>query len=154
VPDQLRITTHGFDEADLRIKRVGLLLSDLRSFWPLVVPIFIGWMRSQFASEGTFSGERWSPLSTPYATWKSIHYPGKPILQATGALRRAASMPTRRATPRSLTLTIHDPKISYHQEGTDKMPARPLIFSTLPPIARRELQLVAERYVREVISRA
>lgn len=143
------------DDADAlrKLKRLGLFFSDLRSFWPLVIPLFIGWMRQQFETEGAYGGEAWAPLSSGYGLWKSVHYPGKPILQLEGELRQAASRPERRVTPRTLTLTIRDPKIGYHQKGTGTMPARPLVFDRLPAAAQRDLQLAGEQYVRSLLSR-
>ena len=136
-----------------QLQRIGLFLSDLRPFWPLVVPLFIGWMRAQFQSEGAFAGQPWSPLSHRYGIWKHVHYPGKPILQLRGELRHAASSPERHATPRTLTLTIRDPKLQFHQEGTSEMPARPLVFEHLPPVALAELELAAGRYVDSLLGR-
>jgi hypothetical protein len=140
-----RIEVFGDDLAKRKVARLALALSDLRSFWPLVVPLFIGWMREQFATEGAFAGRPWSPLAASTLARKGA---GKSILVDTGAMRRAASSPRRFATPRTLTLTIEDPKIAWHQEGTTKMVARPVLFDDLPPSAAAELQAVASSYVR------
>lgn len=126
---------------------------DLRPFWPLVVPAFIRWMGQQFESEGGWGGESWAALSPAYAAWKATHYPGKSILYAEGDMRKAASKPQREATPNTLTLTIVDPKIEFHQGGTDKMPARPVIPDSLPFAADNELTDLANLYVRENLVR-
>lgn len=136
-----------------QLKRLGLFFQDLRTFWPLVVPLFIGWMRSQFESEGAYAGTPWAELSSRYGIWKQIHFPGKPILQLKGEMRRAASQPERAVTPRTLTLTIHDPKIAYHQLGTTIMPARPLVFDRLPAAAQRELEDAGRQYVETLLAR-
>lgn len=141
-------------EADRFYRRVELLLSDLRPFWPLVVPIVTGWWRMQFETEGGFAGRPWAALSPAYAEWKQANFPGKPILQADGALRQAASRPSRLATPHSLTLTIDDEKLEFHQDGTPRMPARPLVFGDpLPPAAALEVQAAADRYVGDFLRR-
>jgi hypothetical protein len=63
-----------------------------------------------------------------YAAEKARTHPGRTILIREGNLRRAASEPRREATPRTLTLWIDDENVAgYHQDGTDRMPARPLI---------------------------
>jgi hypothetical protein len=140
--------------ADRYYRRVEELLSDLRPFWPLVVPIVTGWWREQFDTEGGFAGRPWAALSPAYAEWKAQKYPGKTILQATGDLRQAASRPSRTSTPRSLTLSIDDPKLEYHQDGTGRMPARPLVFGDpLPPAAALEIEAAAERYVGDFLRR-
>jgi hypothetical protein len=140
----------GDELAKRKLAQLALFLSDLRPFWPLVVPLFIGWMRQQFESEGAFGGKPWAPLTASTLAQKGS---GKSILIDTGALRRAASSPRREASPRTLTLTIEDPKIEYHQEGTSKMVARPILFDDLPAAARVELQAVAEGYVRTLAAR-
>jgi hypothetical protein len=151
---------HGSQE---RIQRLAVFLTDLRSFWPLVVPLATGWWRRQFESEGEFGGQRWAALSPDYAAWKETHFPGKGILQRTGDLKRAASAPARAVTPTSMTLTIEDDKLAYHQEGTvygplragqGRLPARPLVFGEpLPAEAQAELDLVAEGYVTDLLGR-
>jgi hypothetical protein len=142
-------------DARRRIDRLALFLTDLRAFWPMLVPVATGWWRQQFESEGGFAGQPWASLSPSYAAWKSAHYPGKPILQATGAMRQAASRPERFTSPISLTLTITDPKIAYHEEGTGRMPARPLVFGdpVLPVAAQEELQAVADAYIHDLLGR-
>jgi hypothetical protein len=141
-----------FDDrrAQEALSRLAASMLDLRSFWPLVIPIFIGWMREQFETEGDFFGDPWAPLSPRYAAWKEQHYPGKGILIAEGDLRRAASSPRRTVGPLFLELEIVDPKVRFHQEGTSKMPARPLVpEGVLPAAQQAELDSAFEVYVDE-----
>jgi len=141
------------DDADRQLKQLALFLSDLRSFWPKVVPLFIGWMRQQFDTQGGFGGQPWAPLAFSTTQRKAALGLRPQILQATGAMKDAASRPGRRATARSLTLTIEDPKVGFHQEGTDRMPARPLIFERLPIQAEFELKDAATEYVTDLLRR-
>jgi hypothetical protein len=140
-------------DARRRLERLGLMLTDLRSFWPMVTRLWIGWMGQMFESEGAFAGRPWAPLSPRYAAWKAARFPGKKILTRTGQLRRAATSPTRRATPTVLTLTIESEVAVYHQEGTPRMPARPPVFSRLPAAAQEELDRAADQYVRDLLGR-
>jgi hypothetical protein len=158
VADQWSI--HLDDEAFMRaLGRFTLRISDLRPFWPLVIPIFIGWMHEQFESEGRFGGHPWPALSDDYAEQKARDHPGAGILVAEGDLRQAASRPRRHVLPHELTLEVDwesekgEPvDLSWHQEGTAKMPARPLLFGEpLPMQARAELDRAAELYVAESI---
>lgn len=142
---------HGSQE---RIQRLAVFLTDLRSFWPLVVPLATSWWRRMFETDGEFGGERWAALSPEYEAWKSVHFPGKGILQRTGEMKRAVSNPSRAVTPTSLTLTIEDPKLPYHQEGTANMPQRLLVFGEpLPGEAQLELDAAAEAYVTDLLGR-
>lgn len=149
----IEIELHGFDEAEKSLRGFAATMLDLRPFWPLVVPLFIEWMGEQFQSEGAWGGEAWAPLSVDYAAYKAQAHPGRSILIASGALRSAASKPKRTATPSSLTLTIVDPKIEFHQDGTETMPARPVIPDSLPVSAEAQLELAAERYIADMVRR-
>lgn len=143
-----------FNGAPEQLQKLAVFMTDLRTFWPLVVPLVTGWWKRQFDTEGGFASGGWAPLSSDYADRKAVMYPGKGILQATGALKQAASRPTRVQTPSSLTLSIDDPKLEYHQEGTSRMPARPLVFGDpLPASAEAELQVAAEQYVTDLLRR-
>lgn len=140
-------------DAERDLQRLALFLSDLRSLWPKVVPLFVGWMRQQFETEGAFGGAPWAPLAFSTTQRKAGLGLRPQILQATGAMKDAASRPSRRVTARSLTLTITDPKLQYHQSGTPNMPARPLVFETLPIGAQRELEGAATEYVEDLLRR-
>lgn len=141
-------------DADRDLLRVAALLTDMRPFWPKVVPLFTAWMSRQFESEGAYGGMPWAKLSPAYAAWKSVHYPGKGILVAEGDLRRASANPTRSAGPLTLELTIKDEKIAYHEEGTPRMPARPLLFGDpLPAAARADLDAAAEDFLSDFLRR-
>lgn len=141
------------DDAERTLAKAVHIMTDLRNFWPLVVPLFIKWMGRQFATEGGYASGGWAHLSPDYAAWKAVAYPGKGILQATGKLRRAASEPSRTVTPNSLVLTIHSDYLKYHQDGTSNMPARPLIFDgdRMPANARNELEQAAVDYVTKAL---
>jgi hypothetical protein len=89
----------GDDDYERKLAQLRLFVDDLRPFWPLLVPVFIGWMGAQFATEGGWGGQTWAPLSPAYAQWKAAHYPGRSILIREGAMRRAASA----AAPRGVT---------------------------------------------------
>ena len=144
------------DDADARrrLKLFETLLSDLRPFWPAVTTLARGWWRNQFETEGRFAGDAWAPLSPVYALQKAARYPGKGILVATGQMRRAVDTPERAVTPHTLTLTIDDPKLQYHQEGTPRMPARPVVFGDpIPALAQVELEEAAERYATQMWER-
>lgn len=150
----VKITVDSAD-ADRELRTIAAGLADLRSFWPMLVPLVTSWWRRQYESEGAFAGTPWRPLSPVYAVWKASVKPGKPILQFSGAMKQATSRPHRAQTPQSLTLTIDDEKLGRHQEGKGRLPARPVVFGDpLPPVAALELDRVAEEYVTDLIRRA
>lgn len=159
MPDDFRIE-HNVELSARELDVLARFLVDLRSFWPMVSRRVVGWIGRQFDSQGDYWGDPWAPLSPEYAAWKSQAYPGKGILSAEGDLRRAATSPSREVTPRSLTMTIEpydksgremDP--GWFQEGTDRMPARPLIGALLTPEMDAELRLAADEYVDDLVRR-
>ena len=148
---KIRVT--GDEDAERALRGFVATMLDLRPFWPLVVPMFIRWMREQFESEGAWGGSKWAPLTPAYAAYKATHFPGQSILIAHGKLRAAASSPERLATPSSLTLFILDPKAEFHQDGTPRMVKRQIIPDNLPAEADLDLHELADRYVAEAVAR-
>lgn len=146
-------------EVNRRLDRYALAMLDLRPFWPKLVPLFIGWMRSQFATEGAWAGDPWPQLSESYAAFKARLVPGKPMLQWSGDIRQAASRPERTMLPQSLTLTIresgahHEPVLAFHQTGAGNLPPRPLLFDALPRQAELEVEREAREYADETARR-
>lgn len=148
------------DLSPRQLDYLARFLVDLRTFWPILTRRVISWIGEQFDEEGAFWTNAWAPLSDDYAEWKSEHFPDKGILSMYGDLRRAATSPRREALPTSLTLTIEgythrvtgrplDP--AWFQEGTDRMPARPLIGEHLTPRMDAEVKEMAEAYVESIL---
>jgi phage gpG-like protein len=87
----------------------------------------------QFAAQGT--PKRWAALSPKYAAWKRRHYGALPKLVLTGAMQAGFRW---KVTPRSLQVINQVkvgqrggvPRWTYHQLGTETMPARPLLQIT------------------------
>lgn len=111
----------------------------------------------QFGSQGAAgSSGAWAELSAAYADWKEEHYPGKPILEATGALvegmTSSRSPYAKRVWDNASFLfgTSGVPYASFHQTGTSKMPARAPIDISGPEV-ERELVKVAADVVREMV---
>ena len=69
----------------------SLVLDDLRPVWQRFVAYIRRRHKRTFESQTSPFGQAWPPLSEPYATRKRAMFGAKPILQATGALMRAAS---------------------------------------------------------------
>lgn len=155
---------HVRDDVDLAqrdLEYLARFLVDLRAFWPLLTTRVIGWISRNFETEGSSWTGGWEPLSVNYAAWKSVQFPGKGILSMYGDLRRAATTPNRTVTPNSLTLTIEgythsttgkelDP--GWFQEGTNRMPARPLIGEMLTPEMEVEVHEAADIYIDGLIA--
>jgi hypothetical protein len=149
--DGLDIHVSGDDELRAKLEKLALHLSDLRPFWGLVVPLVHGWMQSQFSTEGAWGGRAWAPLAPSTVVEKQRTHPGRSILIREGGLRHASSQMRREAGPRTLTMWIDDEVASFHQEGTSRMPARPLIPEPLAASAVRDVELAAEHHVNVLV---
>jgi hypothetical protein len=147
----ITVEVTGDDAYERKLELLRLQLQDLRSFWPMLVPLVGAWMGTLFETEGASIGRKWAPLSPTYAREKARSHPGRSILIREGGLRDAASRMSRVATPRTLTMSIDDPVAAFHQTGTDKMPARPLIPDVLPPEWARDVDLAATEYVSTLV---
>lgn len=141
-----------FDAGDLphRLQGFAAQLLDLRPFWPVAARLGREWFREQFDSEGAWGGDPWEELApSTVAQRGSAH----PILDDTGAMKRAASYARRVATPQTLELHVDDPKVHWHQDGTRKMPRRPVVPDRIPDSAQAELGAEFDAYVDGVLDR-
>lgn len=83
-----------------------------------------------FAQQGTPETGRWAPLSPRYGAWKAKVRPGRPILVFNGDLRTAFTSMSHGVTfydDSRMVVGAADPVAGYHQRGTDRMPARPIL---------------------------
>jgi len=117
--DKIKSLTEGIEKETL---------SDLRSFWILLIPFVKGVLKERFETENR---GRWAALSPRYKAWKERYYPGKPILQLTQKLYHAATEKGRQGnvceeTPTSLAWGVDTdiiPYAAYVQSGV-KAPSR------------------------------
>jgi len=131
----IELSAHVYgDGQDVR----GALLSlrhavqDIRPALPRVVTRFRIQMATRFRTEGASGPSgRWKALSPRYATWKAKNYPGRKILELTGALKGSlvGDGPGSIVSygDNSVFIGSSVPYAEYHQTGTSKMPARPPI---------------------------
>lgn len=84
----------GVEVLDRSLNRVTEGISDFRFLWPSVSGEVYQIEREQFASEGAhgLSG-KWAKLTPAYEKYKSVAFPGMPILQATTALMQSMTSP-------------------------------------------------------------
>jgi hypothetical protein len=76
----------------------------------------------------------WPPLDPQYASWKAANQPGLPMMIGpTASLFRSVSdlapSPGNAASDTEATYFVDNPIAKFHQYGTEKMPARRLVFT-------------------------
>jgi len=79
------------------------------------------------------TGQPWRNLSPQYADWKSKHFPGEPILRATGTMLDASFIFTK-GNQFMVQSTAYG---AYNQFGTSKMAARP--WMGVPDISLKQI---------------
>jgi len=120
---------------DRGIARFADGVSDYRPIWPVIEDDFYALEKDQFRSEGKEGGEGWKELSPAYAAWKQAQFPGKPILERTGALARSLTSgkdasAVKIEERKTLTLGSRIPYAIYHQSPLPRrvLPRRPEIM--------------------------
>lgn len=145
----------GFEFAG-RAKVLGLIaaaraaVGDLRPFWrEFFIPDVRQMYREQFDTEGARGGQKWRPLSPKYASWKAANFPGKTILRRFDRLYDSLVGKTgdsiEIATAQQIRIGSKLVYGKYHQDGTDNMPARPMLAPTRGD--RTRWGQLAERYL-------
>lgn len=134
---QIEVTLLGSDQMIDALEKLDLSIKDMRPvFKDSLMPLFYRFEREAFDSEGASSGSgQWAELSPRYARLKARTYPGRPILEATGSLRRSLTTATGRGarvflTEQEVSIGTEIPYAGYHQTGTRRMPARPPVALT------------------------
>lgn len=146
----MRITFdfYGDTQVDRTIARMQDRVEDATPVWETLVGRFIALEKRQFATQGAAASGGWAPLSPRYAAWKARHYPGKKILERTGALKRSLTqrpLPIEDLKPDSMVIGSDNEIGGYHQSGTDRMPRRRPV--ELTESARRDWVKRIQRYV-------
>lgn len=127
--DVLSFEIEGERQFRFSIGRMVHALGDMRPFWEgALKPSFYAVEAQQFASQGADGRSgAWAQLSPQYAAWKATHYPGRAILQRSGALMASLlggaghifqSAPSWMAIGSGLGYGI------YHQTGAGNLPRR------------------------------
>ena len=119
---------------DVLVRGLSRFADDCKDFspvWPDIEQNFKSIEVEQFTSQGIRGGSQWPPLSPSYAEWKRHNFPGKPVLELTGEMK---FMMTEGLTiypePMRLWMGPQLDRAYWHQHGTSRMPARPIVALT------------------------
>lgn len=132
-------------DTDVFSRRFTRFASSMTDLQPLVEELTtLVWekIRQGFETEGAATGPIWAALSSSYSEWKRKNYPGKQILQRTGALYDSIE---KEVGPTKGEVGTGVPYAIFHQTGTSKMPARPII--RLKASTKSEMSKIVHLYV-------
>lgn len=145
---RLTLTFYGDTQVDRTLERMAGDVEDARPAWEVLAERFRNNELRQFRTEGQHASGGWAPLSADYAAWKARHYPGKPILERTGDLKRSLTerpFGVEVLEPGFMLVGSAVPYGEYHQQGTPRMPRRRPV--ELPEDERREWVRVLQRFI-------
>lgn len=139
---KFNISVLGLKDYQFSLDRLGDLVSFLgKDTWDKVVEVFYKAEKVVFSSEG--SPEGFAALSPKYAEWKARNFPGKKIMQRTGALEEALTgtgatpgmaVPIKKyvnnKTAQGITMGVRSPYAKAHQEGLGHLPVRKVMQVT------------------------
>lgn len=102
----------------------------------------------QFDSKGRHMKTPWRPLSARYAAYKARKWPSKPLMIRTTTLvkslaDRNSPWAIYRRRAKELVLGTRVPYATYHQDGSGRMPKRPL-FVVTPEIAQEWTEILRD----------
>ena len=126
---EFRFTVVNAEEIKYAFASLAAMVKDFRPhIWPQVRNRAIKpWLKQQFATEGHGEHGKWAPLSEKYAQRKEKKYPGKPILVASGRMKKSLLSNSNQGvmTARTFQYGSDVPYSLYHQTGTSRgLPAR------------------------------
>lgn len=144
---EIHIKVSGIQEIVLFIDRLIKKSSDLRVPFQQFQSVWFDSIAANFAAGG--DPVDWPALSPAYEARKSVTYPGQPMMRATDQLYESLTSQTSDtiwyAGPKSIQFSTRVPYFEFHQQGTSRMPARPVL--TLSDDAARELVRLIEEHV-------
>lgn len=133
--------SRGIDETRQLLRGIADRAGDLRPVWPVVGDAVAGEARRLFLSGGARGGAPWAALNADYRRWKVAHSFDERRLIKTGAMMRSLSsrpMDIERYGATWAEFGTTDPKLHWHEDGTRKMPARPVIKPLADIVFRRD----------------
>lgn len=149
----LVVKESGLRQLEVAFRRLEGTVQDLRPVWPAVSDYFHRFERAHFSTEGgSGASGKWKALSARYAEWKSLRFPGKGILELTGALKASLTGGAgSRSVSERLRYTEESlvPYARYHATGTGTMPQRSPVSIT--EAQAREIGALVGRHVQKDI---
>ncbi len=138
---------YGDTQIDRTLTRVIDSAQDFSPAWDEMADKFVASQRRQFSTEGGHASGGWPALSPDYAAWKAKHFPGKGILERTGALKASLTrrpLAIEHITPDEMVIGSDVDYGKYHQRG-DGLPRRRPV--ELTELTRRDMVKVVQKHL-------
>lgn len=131
----------GIDETRQLLRGMAHRAGDLRPVWPVIGDAVAGEAALMFRTGGASAGRPWAPLTPRYRAWKiKKHYDPRTLIR-TGAMMRSLTSRPMGIENHAATYAefgTRDPNLHWHEHGTRKMPARPVMRPLADVVFRRD----------------
>jgi phage gpG-like protein len=134
-------------------------LADLTPVWGQIRRIYIDFIKEHFASQGSYTGEPWKPLSPRYAAWKAANGAGRGILRGLsdnlyGSLTSEGhAMQVFRTTPSWMEYGTQVFYGRIHQTGSISVQNRPPKRIVIPALTQAEGERVVDALLAHIYKR-
>jgi hypothetical protein len=146
----------GIVETRALLRGMGHRAGDLRPVWPVIGDAVAGEASRLFKTSGASGGRPWAPLSPAYRRAKIRAGFDERILIRTGAMMRSLTSRPMNIEEYAATWAefgTRDPKLHFHEDGTKRMPRRPVIAPLADVVFRRDplATMVKDRIVAHIV---
>lgn len=142
----VNINVTGLDQAQNKLSQLQGILTSFAPELQAVGDYLLDFYTNEvYDTQGGTYGSGWAPLSPAYAIQKAKLYPSGTILIASGHMRASNTLSVGDTSALIENTTDY---AGYHQDGTPKMPARPLML-----VDQERLDQIAIRFRDSLNSR-
>lgn len=148
MPTRIQFSFLGEDTIDRRLERFELGAQNAAPAFDKMGNSLVLAEQKQFKSEGGYGSAGWAPLSAAYAARKRREVGNKPILVYSGTLKKGLThrpFPVEAVEAQFAVFGTDLDYALYHQHGTPRMPARPVI--SLPESVRQQWVKILQRWL-------
>lgn len=138
----------GIPVLDRNLARFQQKLTDVQPALEAMASAFAKAEAEQFSTEGQKASGGWAALSPGYAIWKERNFPGKPILERTGELKKSLTQRpfgVEVISTMAMEIGTRLPYAVRHQQGGTHLPKRPPV--ALNEASRREITQILQKYI-------
>ena len=121
----MKLAMRGLEALKRRLRRLERRVDDPHAALRVIGSDLMERVEEGFEYEHDPYGLPWKPLAPATLEHRRMHGAGAKILQDTGDMRR--SLNYRVVGRNAVAVGFADRKAAWHQEGTDRIPARPML---------------------------
>lgn len=148
MPVKISATIEGEKQVSALLEKGGSRLSNMRKPLAATNLYLRKEIDSNFGAQGTILGSKWQPLNATYAAQKRRRYGSKPILEATGKMRKGFKSSV---SPRRLVIKNDVKYFRYHQSNRPRriLPRRPML--NVSPTQQSKIYQIFNKFLQNLL---